>query len=53
MKHGGLDMNRLTPAQKVLYSSFLKPMQPHLKNVTGTLQLNNCCMGRVVYVVVN
>jgi len=40
MKHGGLDMNRLTPAQKVLYSSFLKPMQPHLKNVTGTLQLN-------------
>ncbi len=40
MKHGGLGMNRLTPAQKVLYASFQKPLQAHLKNVTGTLQLN-------------
>lgn len=39
-RHGGLGMNRLTPAQKVLYASFYKPLQPHLKNVTGTLQLN-------------
>lgn len=39
-RHGGLHMHRLTPAQKVVYASFLKPMQPHLKNVTGTLQLN-------------
>jgi transposase InsO family protein len=42
MKHGGLGMKRLTPAQKVLYSSIQKSMQPHLKNVTGTLQLNTC-----------
>ena len=40
-RHGGLDMHRLTPSQKILYSSFLKPLQPHLKSVTGTLQLNN------------
>ena len=40
MKHGGLGMNRLTPAQKVLYASIQKSLQPHLKNVTGTLQLN-------------
>lgn len=40
MKHGGLGMNRLTPAQKVLYSSIQKSLQPHFKNVTGTLQLN-------------
>jgi transposase InsO family protein len=39
-KHRGLGMNGLTPAQKILYASFLKPMQPHLENVTGTLQLN-------------
>jgi len=39
-KHRGLGMKGLTPAQKILYTSFLKPMQPHLKNVTGTLQLN-------------
>ncbi len=39
-KHSGLHMYRLTPAQKVLYASFYKPLQPHLKNVTGTLQLN-------------
>ncbi len=40
MRHGGLGMNRLTPAQKVLHASFQKSLQPHLKNVTGTLQLN-------------
>jgi len=39
-KHSGLHMNRLTPAQKILYASFQKPMQAHLHNVTGTLQLN-------------
>lgn len=39
-KHGGLHMYRLTPAQKILYASFHKPLQPHLENVTGTLQLN-------------
>lgn len=42
-KHSGLHMYRLTPAQKVLHASFYKPMQPHLKNVTGTLQLNKLC----------
>ena len=41
-KHSGLHMNRLTPAQKILYASFQKPMQAHLQNVTGTLQLNKC-----------
>ena len=41
-RHSGLHMHRLTPAQKVLYSSFQKPLQAHLQNVTGTLQLNNC-----------
>ena len=40
-KHAGLNMHRLTPAQKLLYASFQKPMQAHLQNVTGTLQLNN------------
>ena len=40
-KHSGLEMHRLTPAQKILHASFYKPMQPHLKSVTGTLQLNN------------
>lgn len=40
MRHGGLNMNRLTPAQKVLHASFSKSLQPHLKKVTGTLQLN-------------
>ena len=39
-KHSGLHMHRLTPAQKILYSSFQKPLQAHLQNVTGTLQLN-------------
>lgn len=39
-RHGGLGMNRLTPAQKILYALFCRPLQPHLKNVTGTLQLN-------------
>lgn len=39
-KHSGLDMHRLTPAQKVLHASFSKSLQPHLQNVTGTLQLN-------------
>ncbi len=39
-KHSGLHMNRLTPVQKLLYASFYKPLQSHLKNVTGTLQLN-------------
>jgi transposase InsO family protein len=39
-RHSGLHMNRLTPSQKVLHASFFKPMQPHLMNVTGTLQLN-------------
>jgi transposase len=43
MRHGGLHMNRLTPAQKVLHASFSKSLQPHLKNVTGTLQLNTTC----------
>jgi len=40
MRHGGLAMNRLTPAQKVLHASLSKSLQPHLQNVTGTLQLN-------------
>ena len=40
-RHSGLHMNRLTPVQKILYASFYKPFQPHLKNVTGTLQLNS------------
>ncbi|MBT7703198.1 transposase [Candidatus Peregrinibacteria bacterium] len=40
MRHGGLNMHRLTPAQKVLYASLSKSLQPHLKKVTGTLQLN-------------
>jgi transposase InsO family protein len=40
-KHSGLQMHRLTPAQKILHASFYKPMQPHLKSVTGTLQLNS------------
>lgn len=39
-KHSGLHMYRLTPAQKLLHASFYKPLQPHLINVTGTLQLN-------------
>ena len=39
-KHSGLHMHRLTPAQKILYASFQKPLQAHLQNVTGTLQLN-------------
>jgi transposase len=39
-RHGGLGMNRLTPAQKILYALFFNVMQPHHKNVTGTLQLN-------------
>lgn len=39
-RHGGLNMHRLTPAQKVLYASFNKALQPHLQSVTGTLQLN-------------
>ena len=39
-KHGGLKMHRLTPAQKILYASFHKPMQAQLQNVTGTLQLH-------------
>lgn len=40
-KHSGLNMHRLTPAQKVLHASFSNAMQPHIQNVTGTLQLNN------------
>lgn len=39
-KHSGLHMHRLTPAQKVLHASFSNTMQPHIQNVTGTLQLN-------------
>lgn len=39
-RHGGLGMNRLTPTQKILYASIFNSLQPHLKNVTGTLQLN-------------
>lgn len=41
-RHSGLGMQRLTPAQKILYASIFNSFQPHLKNVTGTLQLNNC-----------
>lgn len=40
MKHSGLGMNRLTPAQKLLHASIQYVLQPHLKSVTGTLQLN-------------
>jgi transposase InsO family protein len=41
MKHGGLGMNRLTPAEKLLFSLDQTFCQSHLKNVTGTLQLYN------------
>lgn len=37
-KHGGLGMNRLTPAQKILYSYITNSFTS--KNVTGTLQQN-------------
>ena len=37
-KHGGLGMNRLTPAQKIIYSYIIKSFTS--KNVTGTLQQN-------------
>ena len=37
-KHSGLGMNRLTPAQKILYSFITKSFTS--KNVTGTLQQN-------------
>jgi transposase len=39
-RHSGLHMDRMTPSQKVLHATFYKPMQLHLTNVTGTLQLN-------------
>ncbi|MEK6846127.1 MAG: DDE-type integrase/transposase/recombinase [Nanoarchaeota archaeon] len=39
-RHRGLGMNGLTPAQKLLYAAFSFPLQSHLQNVTGTLQLN-------------
>lgn len=37
-KHGGLGMNKLTPAQKLMYSIIVKSFTS--KNVTGTLQQN-------------